>query len=79
MINTISSYKTARVSPQRAIELAGQFSGELKKAKVYEAYENYKEDHFLLDFDDLLLKAVYILDNYPDILENGKENSNIFM
>ena len=43
MINTISSYKTARVSPQRAIELAGQFSGELKKAKVYEAYENYKE------------------------------------
>ena len=25
MINTISSYKTARVSPQRAIELAGQF------------------------------------------------------
>ena len=35
MINTISSYKTARVSPQRAIELAGQFSGELKKAKVY--------------------------------------------
>ena len=69
MINTISSYKTARVSPQRAIELAGQFSGELKKAKVYEAYENYKEDHFLLDFDDLLLKAVYILDNYPDILE----------
>lgn len=27
MINTISSYKTARVSPQRAIALAGQFSG----------------------------------------------------
>ena len=59
MINTISSYKTARVSPQRAIELAGQFSGELKKAKVYEAYENYKEDHFLLDFDDLLLKNAH--------------------
>lgn len=69
MINTISAYKVARVSPQRAIELAGSFSGELKKAQVYQEYEKYKEDHFLLDFDDLLLKAVYILDNYPEILE----------
>lgn len=69
MINTISAYKVARVSPERAIELAGSFSGELKKAKVYQEYEKYKEDHFLLDFDDLLLKAVYILDNYPEILE----------
>lgn len=69
MINTISTYKVARVSPERAIELAGNFSGELKKAKVYQEYEKYKEDHFLLDFDDLLLKAVYILDNYPEILE----------
>ena len=79
MINTISSYKTARVSPQRAIELSWTIFWRTKKAKVYEAYENYKEDHFLLDFDDLLLKAVYILDNYPDILENGKENFNTFM
>ena len=40
MINTISSYKTARVSPQRAIELAGQFFRRTqKKQKVYEAYE----------------------------------------
>lgn len=69
MINTISTYKVARVSPERAIELAGNFSGELKKGKVYQEYEKYKEDHFLLDFDDLLLKAVYILDNYPEILE----------
>ena len=69
MIHTISTYKVARVSPERAIELAGNFSGELKKAKVYQEYEKYKEDHFLLDFDDLLLKAVYILDNYPEILE----------
>ncbi len=69
MLHTISAYKSARVSPQRAIELAGQFAGELKKAKIYEEYEKYKENHFLLDFDDLLLKAVYILDHYPEILE----------
>lgn len=69
MIHTISSYKIAKVSPEKAIELAGNFSGELKKAQVYQEYEKYKEDHFLLDFDDLLLKAVHILDNYPEILE----------
>ncbi|MGN1182558.1 MAG: ATP-dependent helicase, partial [Faecalibacillus sp.] len=69
MLHTISTYKVARVTPERAIELAGSFSGELKKAKVYQEYEKYKEDHFLLDFDDLLLKAVYILDHYPEILE----------
>lgn len=69
MIHFISAYKTANVSPEKAIELAGSLNGELNKAKVYQAYENYKEDHFLLDFDDLLLKAVYILDHFPDILE----------
>lgn len=69
MIHSISVYKTANVSPEKAIELAGSLNGELNKAKVYQAYENYKEDHFLLDFDDLLLKAVYILDHFPDILE----------
>lgn len=69
ILHTISNYKTAKVTPEKAIELAGNFSGELKKAKVYQAYEQYKEDHFLLDFDDLLLKAVYIFDHYPEILE----------
>lgn len=69
MIGTISSYKTARVSPERAIEMAGQFQGELKKAKVYQAYVEYQEKNFMVDFDDLLLKTVYILENYEDILE----------
>lgn len=69
MISTISSYKTAQVSPERAIELAGQFQGELKKAKAYQAYVKYQEEHFMLDFDDLLLKTAYILENFEDILE----------
>lgn len=43
MINTISSYKTARVSPQRAIELAGQFSGELKKQKSMKPMKTIKK------------------------------------
>lgn len=69
MIATISNYKMANVSPQRALELAGQFAGEIKKAKIYQEYVNYQENHFMLDFDDLLLKTVYIFENYPDVLE----------
>ncbi|MFV0394273.1 MAG: ATP-dependent helicase [Coprobacillaceae bacterium] len=69
MLSTISSYKIAQVSPERAVELAGQFQGELKKAKAYQAYVEYQEKKFMLDFDDLLLKAVFILENYEYILE----------
>ena len=69
MLTTISNYKMANVSPQRALELAGQFEGEIKKAKIYQEYVDYQENHFMLDFDDLLLKTVYIFENYPDVLE----------
>ena len=61
MIASISNYKMANIDPERAMELAGQFQGEIKKAKVYKEYLEYQENHLCLDFDDLLLKAVYIL------------------
>lgn len=69
MIASISNYKMANITPERALELAGQFQGEIKKAKVYQEYLDYQENHFMLDFDDLLLKTVYIFENYPDVLE----------
>ena len=69
MIATISNYKMANITPEKALEFAGSFQGEIKKAKVYKEYLDYQENHFLLDFDDLLLKTVYIFENYPDVLE----------
>lgn len=68
-LNYISSYKMARVSPQKAKQFAGDYYGEIKKAEVYDIYEKYKEDHYMLDFDDLLLKTLEIFENYPEILE----------
>lgn len=68
-IHFISSCKMARVDPNRAMAMAGDFIGEQKKAAAYEAYEDYKEKHFMLDFDDLLLKTLEIFENYPEILE----------
>ena len=69
MIATISNYKMANITPEKALEFAGSFQGEIKKAKVYKEYLEYQENHFLLDYDDLLLKTVYIFENYPDVLE----------
>ena len=69
MIATISNYKMANITPEKALEFASSFQGEIKKAKVYKEYLEYQENHFLLDFDDLLLKTVYIFENYPDVLE----------
>lgn len=68
-LNFISSCKMARVNPQRAMNMAGDFIGEQKKAVAYDEYEKYKEQHFMLDFDDLLLKTLEIFENYPEILE----------
>ena len=69
-INYISSCKCARVNPQKALEFSKHgFSTEEKKAIAYLEYEKYKEEHFMLDFDDLLLKTLEIFENYPDILD----------
>ena len=68
-INFISSCKMARVTPERAMKMAGDFLGEQKKASAYQEYEKYKDEHFMLDFDDLLLKTLEIFEKYPEILE----------
>ncbi|MEG0365506.1 MAG: UvrD-helicase domain-containing protein [Coprobacillus sp.] len=68
-INYISTCKMGGVNPTRAKSFAGDFIGEQKKAQVYEDYEKYKEERFMLDFDDLLLKAVELFEKFPDILD----------
>ena len=68
-ISYISTCKIAGVTPERAFSFAGDFIGEQKKAIAYQDYEQYKEDHFMLDFDDLLLKTVELFEKYPEILE----------
>lgn len=73
-IHYISTCKIANVSPERAMEFAGDFIGEQKKAVAYKDYEKYKEDHFMLDFDDLLLKTVELFEKFPEILERWQRH-----
>ena len=68
MINYISSYKVNFVTPAKALQLAGNMPGEKIKAEVYALYEKYKEDHNMMDFDDLLLNTLKIFQDNPDIV-----------
>jgi len=60
LINYIFNNKNANISPSQAKDLAYNMDGELKKAKVYAAYEERLKELLALDFDDLLLKTVRI-------------------
>ena len=60
LINYISNNKNANISPSQAKDMAYGLDGELKKAKVYEAYEERLKELLALDFDDLLLKTLRI-------------------
>lgn len=72
-IHYISSMKTARIKPEKAMDFAGDSKIEELKAHIYKEYEKYKEEHFMLDFDDLMLKTVEIFENYPSVLEKWQK------
>lgn len=73
-IHYISTCKIAGVSPTKAMSFAADSIGEQKKAIAYEDYEKYKEEHFMLDFDDLLLKTVELFEKFPEILERWQRH-----
>ena len=45
------------------------FKDEKECLKIYTRYEEMKKECYALDFDDLLLKTIWILDTQPDIQE----------
>lgn len=68
-INFISVNKMSDIDPQKALRLYDGIDSERRKALIYQEYEAYKQKHFMLDFDDLILKATYILENYDYVLD----------
>ena len=68
-LNFIGGCKIVGVSPEQAKHTCGTYDIEQKKVKLYKDYEEYKEQHFMLDFDDLLIKTVELFRKHPDILE----------
>lgn len=67
VLAAISTFKTHRITPAKALERAGNLYGERNKALIYNAYVQYQKEHFLLDFDDLIIFTVDILEQHEDI------------
>lgn len=66
-LNYISNNKGAEITIERAYALAGEFSGEKNKAKIYEYYCRRQKEMYALDFDDLLLVTVKLFKEFPEI------------
>ena len=68
MISYISNNKTSGISPERAMTMAGGYSADVTRAKVYEFYLNRQKTLLALDFDDLILWTVRMFSQYPEVL-----------
>ena len=66
-LHSISAWKNAKITPEHALMSAEEWKGEKSKAIIYQAYEKYCQDHYMLDFDDLILKTVELLEKHESI------------
>lgn len=69
----ISSNKTLGITVDHALKIADSYEGEMKKANIFKAYEDYLTKGMYLDFDDLILKTVLILKDYPEIQDKWRK------
>lgn len=67
MIDYISNNKAADISIEKAYELAGGYSADQTRAKVYEFYLNRQKNLTALDFDDLILWTVRMFRRFSEI------------
>ena len=74
LLSVISSAKNEMILPN-----AGGDFVQLKIAKVYKEYEAQMRANNALDFDDLLVKTVQLLETQPDVRENYQERFRYIM
>lgn len=79
LLGAISTAKNELVTPSEfEVNAAGDF-GRQKIAKVYWEYERQLKANNALDFDDLLLKTVQLLQTQPDVLDYYQERFRYIM
>ena len=69
VIDYISSRKNKWITPEVDLKQTSNNYALHQRALIYQAYEELLKKNFALDFDDLILKTIYIFENYPMILE----------
>lgn len=79
LLSVISSAKNEMILPEEfELNAEGDFV-QLKIAKVYKEYEAQMRANNALDFDDLLVKTVQLLETQPDVRENYQERFRYIM
>lgn len=78
-LDYIGNNKGAEISVKRAFELAYSSEHEIKKAKIYEYYDNRLTQMYGLDFDDLLLFTVRLFKKHPSILEKWQKRHDHYL
>lgn len=69
VVGYISNNKTAQISVDAAKKMAGSFTDDTDKARIYEYYVNRLKEMYALDFDDLILKTITLFSDFPSVLE----------
>ena len=72
LLSIISSAKNEMITPVEFEKNAGDFRERII-AKVYEAYEKQLKSNNALDFDDLLIKTVLLLQSEPEVLAHYQD------
>lgn len=79
LLSAISSAKNEMISP---VEYEMQNMGDYNKKRYIQAYHEYQAElkkNNALDFDDILVKAVELFKNCPDVLENYQKRFHYIM
>lgn len=79
LLSVISSAKNEMILPEEFELNAGGDFVQLKIAKVYKEYEAQMRANNALDFDDLFVKTVQLLETQPDVRENYQERFRYIM
>jgi DNA helicase-2/ATP-dependent DNA helicase PcrA len=75
----ISSLKADMVTPERFLEGGGSFGFEEKLAKVYMRYQGELRKNNTMDYDDLVMNSVRLLEERPDVLDRYRRQSRHVM
>lgn len=78
ILSNISKAKEQEIGPREFEENVGDFRDETV-AKVYRGYERILSRNNAMDFDDLILNAVRLLKENPDVLEKYQERFRYIM
>ena len=79
LLGAISKAKNEMILPEEFAANAQGDYGQQKVAAVYREYQSRLRSNNALDFDDLLVKAVELLESNPDVLESYQERFRYLM